>query len=78
MLQYRNFDGFKSSHQASGGGTIRNWTSRLIQARPFNLETTSILVAKATIMRNGIRATIQVGITNIRVERDNKVLIQVV
>jgi len=36
----------------------------------------SILVAEATAMRNGIRAAVQAGFTNIHIEGDNKVLIQ--
>jgi len=42
------------------------------------LEAASVLVAEATTMRNGIRATIQASFTNIHIEGDNKIFIQVV
>ena len=35
-----------------------------------------MLVAEATVMRNGIKAIVQVGYTNIHIEGDNKILIQ--
>ena len=35
-----------------------------------------ILVAEATAMQNGVRATLQAGFKNIHVEGDNKILIQ--
>ena len=71
-----NFDGSKSSQHAAGGYVIRDWTGRIIQAGACNLGTTSILVAEATAMRNGLRAAITAGFTNIHIEGDNKILIQ--
>lgn len=36
------------------------------------------MVAEATAMRNGIRAALQAGFTDIHIEGDNKILIQAV
>ena len=73
-----NFDGSKSSQQAAGGYVIRDWTGRFLQAGTCNLGAASILVAEATAMRNGLRAAIQAGFTNIHIEGDNKILIHAV
>jgi len=73
-----NFDGSELSHHAAGGYVIRNWTGHLIQAGAFNLGATSILIAEATTMRNGLQAAVTVGFSNIHIEGDNKILIQAV
>ena len=65
-----NFDGSKISQGATGDFSIRNWEGRFIQAAAFNLGATSILVAEATAMRNGIRAALQMGFKNIHIEGD--------
>jgi len=62
-----NFDGSKSSQQAAGGFVIRDWTGRLLQAGACNLGAASILVAEATALRNGLRAAITAGFTNIHI-----------
>jgi len=36
------------------------------------------LVAEATTMRNGIKVPIQIEFTNVHIEGDNKILIQMV
>jgi len=73
-----NYDGSKSQHQASGGYVIRNWIGQLIQVGAFNLGAASILVAKATAMRNGLRDVVVAGFNNIFIEGDNKVLIKAI
>jgi len=73
-----NVDGSKSSHQVVGGYVIRDWTGRFLQAGACNLGGASILVAEATAMRNGLRAAIKAGFTNIHIEGDNKILIHAV
>lgn len=73
-----NFDGSKTFHGAGGGFIIRNWEGRFIQAASFSLGGASVLVAEATAMRNGIKAALQAGFTDIHIEGDNKILIQAV
>jgi len=70
-----NFDGSKSSYQVSSRCVIHNWS--FIQVGTFYLGITSILVAEATTMRNGIRAAVQARFTNIYIRGNNKALIQV-
>ena len=73
-----NFDESKSSHQTAGGYIICNWVGRFIQAVAVNVGATSILVIEATTIRNEIRNAVQVGYTDMPIEGDNKILIQVV
>jgi len=73
-----NFDGSKSSQVAAGGFIIRDWAGRFLQAESFNLGVTSVLVAEATAMRNGVQAAAKAGFTNIHIEGDNCILIQAV
>ena len=53
-----NFDGSKILQGAAEGFILRNWEGRFIQAASFYLGTTSVLVAEATTMRNGIRVAL--------------------
>jgi len=55
---------------------MRNWDGQFIQALAFNLGASSVLVAEATAMRNGIKVAVQSGFTNIQIENDNSILIQ--
>jgi len=73
-----NFDGSKSSSNAAGGFILHNWDDEFIQAAAFNLGAASVLVADATAMRNGLRAAVHAGYTNLHLEGDNQVLIQAV
>jgi len=73
-----NFNESKSSQGAVGGFIIRSWEGKFIQTSVFNLGVSSILIAKATAMRNEIKAAVQAGFTNIHIEGDNKILIQAV
>jgi len=57
---------------------MRDCSGHLLQAGAFNLGAASILVAEATAMRNGLRAAIEAGFSNIYIEGDNKILIQAV
>jgi len=67
-----NFDRSKSSSQAVGGFILRNWIGEFIKAASFNLSAASVLVAEATAMRNGLRATVHAGFTNIHLQGDNQ------
>ena len=73
-----NFDGSKNSHTAAGSYIMRDWSGHLLQAGAFNLGAASVLIAEATAMRNGLRAAIEAGFSNIHIEGDNKILIQAV
>jgi len=71
-----NFDGSRSSHKAGGGCVIRNWEGEFFQASAFSLETSSILVAEATTIRNWVKAAVQAGYTNIHIKWGNKIRIK--
>ena len=71
-----NFDGSLINSSAAGGFIIRDWTGRLIKAGATYYGDTSILVAEARALRDGLRLAIQAGFTNIIIEGDNKTVIQ--
>ena len=73
-----NLDGSKNSQMAAEGFVICDWDRRFLQAASFNLRAASVLVAETTTMRNGLKAAAQVGFTDIHMEGDNRILIQVV
>ena len=73
-----NFDRSKSSQVAAGGFIIRDWVGRFLHAESFNLGAASVLMAEATVMRNGVRVAAKAGFTNIHIEGDNRILIQAV
>jgi len=52
------------------------WDGRSLQAETTNLGLASVLVAEATIMQNGVRATIQAGYQSIVLEGDNQMFIK--
>ena len=57
---------------------LRNWTDQVIQAGAFPLGAASVLVAEATALRNGLRATVDTGFCRILIESDNQILIQAI
>ena len=57
---------------------FRNWDEKFIQALAFHLGASSILVAEATAMHNGLQTAAQAGYTNIQTEGDNRVLIHAI
>jgi len=71
-----NFDGSLINLSAAGGFIIRDWTGKLVKAEASYYGDTSILVAEARALRDGLRATIQAGFKKIAIEGDNKILIQ--
>jgi len=73
-----NFDGSKSSQGTVGDFIIRNWEGKFIQVATFKLGVSSVLVAEATTMRNGIKVAVQTGFANVHIEGDNNILIQAV
>ena len=71
-----NFDGSLINSSAAGGFIIRDWTSKLVKAGAHFYGNTSILVAEARALRDGLRLAIQAGFKQIAIERDNKIVIQ--
>jgi len=57
---------------------FQDWQGKFIYAATFNLGAASILIAEATTMRNGVRASDQTGFTNIHIEGDDSILIRAV
>ena len=60
------------------GFILRNWVGDFIQVASFSLGATSVLVAEAIAMRNGLRVAIHAGYTNIQLEGRNQILIPAV
>ena len=73
-----NFDGSLKQESASGGFILRDWTGRLIKAGAANYGNTSILVAEARVLRDGVRLAIQEGFKNIIIEGDNLTVIKAI
>jgi len=70
-----NFDGSLINSSAAGGFIIRDWTGKLVKACATYYGNTSILVAEARALRDGLRLAIQAGFNNIVIEGDNKIVI---
>jgi len=73
-----NFDGTKSTAGAATRFVLRSWKGGFIQAGTCFLEHASILVAEATVMRDGIRSALQAGFHQVEVEGDNRIVLQAV
>jgi len=54
---------------------MSNWEGGFIQPVTFNLGSALVLVAKATTVRNGVKAAVQAVYKKIHIEGDNKILI---
>ena len=61
---------------AAGRYLPRDWTGKLLRAGAANYGTTSIMVAKAKALKDGVNAAIQAGYKRLLVEDDNTTLIQ--
>ena len=70
-----NFDGSLIHSSAAGGFIIRDWTGRLIKAGATYYGDTSILVAEARALRDGLRLAIQANFKNIVIEGHNRIVI---
>ena len=73
-----NFDGSLKHSSAAGGHIIRDWTGKLIKASAANYGDTTILVAEARALRDGVQAAVQAGYNNIFIEGDNLTVIKAV
>jgi len=71
-----NFDGSCRGLSTSGGFMLKDWAGCLLWVVSCNYGTTSITVAEARAMRDGILMAIQAGFRHIFVEGDNKMVIQ--
>jgi len=68
-------DGSCSGLSTSGGFILRDWIGRLLKWGYSNYGITSITVANARAIRDGVFMTIQAGFCNIWVEDNNKIVI---
>jgi len=57
---------------------LRNSTGQVIQAGAFPLGTTSVLIAEATALRNGLHAAVDAGLCRILIESDSQILVQAI
>ena len=71
-----NFDRPRNYIYTVGGFIIRDWTRKLLKASASYYGETSILVAEARALQNGVCAMIQAGSKNIIIEGDNLTVIQ--
>ena len=55
---------------------IQNWGGRILRVGMAHYDYTSILVAKARAIRDGLRTVIQEGFGQLLMEGDNKIIIQ--
>ena len=67
-----------TSQGAVGDFILHNWEGKFIQAATFYLGAVSGLIVEVMTMRNRIKAAVQAGFTDIRIEGDNKIFIQAV
>ena len=71
-----NFDGSLINSSATGGFIIRDWTGKLVKVRANYYGDTSILVAEARTLHDGLRLAIQAWLRKIVIEGDNKIMVQ--
>jgi len=71
-----NFDGSLSHNSAIGGFIIRDWISQLIKVGAAHYGESSILIAEARALRDGIKAATKVGIKHLLIEGDNATVIR--
>jgi len=72
-----NFDGSLLNSAAAAGYLFRDWTGRLLRAGAASYGHTSVLVAKARALRDGITTAIQASFNKLCTEGDNLLVIQV-
>ena len=71
-----NFDGLLLNSSAAGGCVLRDWTGKLLKIGAANYGTTSITVAEARALKDGVSATIQAGYRRLLIEGDDNTVIQ--
>lgn len=70
-----NFDGTVKGDLFDVGIIISNHEGHLQQAKAFNLGYSSVLIAEATALHQGLKVALQIGIWHILVEGDNLTVI---
>ena len=70
-----NFDGSLFNSSAVRGYVLLDWTDKLFKAGAANYGSTSIMVAEARALKDGVHATIQVGYRRLLIEGDNSTVI---
>jgi len=73
-----NFDGSCFHNSAAGGSIIRDWAGRLIKVRAAPYGDTSVLVAEARTLRNGLQEAVKQGFQYLEIEGDNIMVIQAI
>ena len=73
-----NFDGSLVNSAAAAGFILRDWTGQIIKVGAANYGQTSILVAEARALQDGIEAATQAGFHKLYIEGDNRTVIPVV
>ena len=71
-----NFGGSLINLAAAGSFIIRDWTGKLVKAGAGYYGETSILVAEARALRDGLRSAIQARFKQIAIEGDNNIVNQ--
>jgi len=71
-----NFDGSLLNSSAAGGYVLRDWTGKLLKIGVTNYGHSSIVVAEARAVKDGVSAAIQAGYRSLLIEGDNTTVIQ--
>lgn len=71
-----NFDGSVKRGEATTGYIIRDFRGRMIKAGTTKLGEGSVLLAKAIALRNGVKATFEMGFRRLYIEGDSTCVIQ--
>ena len=70
-----NFDGSVLHTSATGGYIIRDWRGTILRARSHQYGCTSVIMAEARALRDGVQAATVAGYKDIIVEGDNQLII---
>ena len=71
-----NFDGSFINSAAAGGYIIRDWTGKVIKTGAANYGHSSIMVAEARPLRDGVKIANQAGFRKLYIEGDNCTIIK--
>lgn len=73
-----NFDGSVRGAAAVAGFIIHTHDGQLLRASTFNLGRSSIIIAEATALHQGLRLALFLGLQNIIIEGDNLLVIKAI
>ena len=71
-----NFDGSLSYSSAAGGFIIRDWSGHLIKAGAAHYGESSILIAEARALRDGVKVVAELRVKHLFIEGDNATVIR--